>query len=203
MMHFLPAGAACIVDSLAGLPGGNDEWRLLDETDDGICLWTRDKESSTIREVAAAAVIDASPEAIGALILDCPRYPQIFRYVEVCEVVREHDDGAWVFQQLDFPLGASDRYYTIDLRSKSLAGGGVEVSWTLVDAALSGRRGDGVATLANDGRWQLRPAAGGRGTSALYYLFTDPGGRLFDWVVNMGNRQALPDVIRDLRSAVE
>jgi len=177
-------------------------WRLLHDRD-GICTWNRNAESSRVKEVAVAAVINASPEAIADLIVDCPRYPAVFDYVDACEVVQEHTDGSWVFQQLNFPGPISDRYYTIDLVSEALPDGVFEVSWTLVTPEDAGREGRGIATVENIGRWHLRPDAPGESTRALYYLYIDPGGVLPKWIVNLANRRALPNVIRDVRNELD
>lgn len=178
-------------------------WDPVGSNSDGICVWVRKSPTSPVHEVAAAGAIRAQAQVIADLINDCARYPEVFQRVESCIVEQEHDEGAVVFQQLDFPWPVADRYYTIDLRNHTLGDGVLEVSWTRVKPAAPLRAGRGVAVAENIGRWHLRPTADGRHTDALYYLYTDPGGQIPKLVVNRGNRIAVPDVIRDARNAVE
>lgn len=201
------AGSAeCVIDSpndvLRGDQSQRPDWRQL--ADDGdICIWSRSTSRSGIKEVAAAGVIDARASQIVDLVLDCPNYPSVFRYVETCKVVKNHDAGAWVFQQLDLPWPATDRYYTIDIKTFALADGIKEVRWSLVDPSVSGQTGRGVATRINTGKWYLIPAAGGAKTNAVYYLYTHPGGSLPSVLINQANLTALPGVVQDVRRALE
>ncbi|MBI4678910.1 MAG: hypothetical protein HY748_15130 [Elusimicrobia bacterium] len=56
-----------------------------------------------------------------------------------------------------------------------------------------------MRVLVNDGSWTLEPVDGGKRTRATYYLYTDPGG-IPGWVVNMGNKKALPELFKAVRT---
>ncbi len=195
----ITANADCIFSSPAEVLDNNEigvgDWRLINEGED-ICIWNRTVEDSSVRQVAASVFMSAPLADILEIILAYDNYADVFTYVEQSEILMELPDGYRVFQQLNFPWPARDRFYTIDISLRGPLDGIYQLSWT--QSELSARNGRGVETEMNDGLWHLQATDDG-GTRVLYFLHTVPGGSLPDWLVNLGNRQALPDTLNDVR----
>jgi ribosome-associated toxin RatA of RatAB toxin-antitoxin module len=184
-------GGVC---ALHGCPEASWEF---ESTTDGICVYSRSARGSSIHEVTAKAQFDVPPARVFAVISDYTHYPEFMPYVEKSEIIRREGMGeTWVFQQLALPF-ISDRYYTIKLRNESSrpAEGIYRIEWELLPAHASIRRGEGEPMRVDTGSWYLQPVNDGRGTRVTYFVHADPGGQLSDWIINMANTSAVPDVI--------
>jgi len=174
-------------------------WRRLVERD-GLCIWSRSRYSDQVKEVAAAALIDAPPRSLARLIVDCRQISKVFRDVSACRELRSDGNDFWIFQKIDLPWPAQDRYFTVKTRLRSSAGGSFEVDWTLADEGANAPHAEGVAAKRNTGRWRFRAAdAPAGGALALYYLSVDPGGSIAlpNWIVDFGHQPAVPNMIND------
>ena len=198
-----PVFAECIISSpdeiLASNQGGVGSWDFIDEVDD-ICIWNRATTDSGVNQVVAATHMLASVNDILDIVKDYANYADFFTYVDKSEVIKEIPEGFRVFQQLKLPY-ISDRYYTIDVKVSKLPDQAHRVSWSQV--LPSEDAGRGVETVANEGFWHLQPIADKPGTLVLYYLYTRPGGMIWDWAANIGNEEAIPDTLNDVRQELE
>lgn len=199
-----PVFSECIVSSpdeiLASDQGGVGSWDFIDEVDD-ICIWNRAASDSGVKQVVAATHMLASVDELLEIVKDYDNYADFFKYVGKSKVIKEIPGGLRVFQQLDLPIPMSDRYYTIDVKVSKLPDQAYRVSWSQVlPSEISGH---GVETKANEGFWHLQPIADKPETLVLYYLYTRPGGMVFDWMANIGNEEAIPDTLNDVRQELE
>ena len=64
------------------------------------------------------------------------------------------------------------------------------------------RQGRGLTTLKNEGFWYLQPTADGKQTRVLYYVHTNPGGKLPKSLLRFANKRGIPDVFRDIKKAL-
>jgi hypothetical protein len=164
-------------------------------------VFSRKLAGAGIHEVAATGVVDAPLQTVARVIADYGRYPEFMPYVSTCRVVARSGARAWVFQQLRFPFPISDRYYTIKLTAGDPAAAGAlfRVDWQLADDLPVLPKGEGEPVAGNRGFWKLEPLENGRRTHLTYYIYTDPGGALPAWVVNLANRAGVPRVIEAVR----
>lgn len=195
---------ALLSEALPANAQGQGAWRrLFDE--DGICIWSRSTYADEVKEVAAAAEIRAAPDALAQLMLDCRQILTVFRDVETCRNLRSAGNRDWMFQQINLPWPAQDRYFAIRLNHRRAGSTLSEVTWTLDDPGTAVPAGRGVALERNTGRWRFRSRQGGGGrTVALYYLQIDPGGSvpLPNWIIDYGHQTAVPGLIRDIRAGL-
>ena len=78
-----------------------------------------------------------------------------------------------------------------------------KVGW-VVDNSAGPKPIKGVVRVSfATGSWTLKPVQGGRATEAVYRLKTHPGGSIPSWLAHMGNKRAIPDIIRAVRKRVE
>jgi Polyketide cyclase / dehydrase and lipid transport len=178
-------------------------WSL--ESDrDGITVYSRKTENSSIREVLAETTIPAPLGRVLKAIEDYRNYPEFMPYVEESAVLEESEGKTRLFLQLGFPPPISDRFYTIVLQCASdpLEPGALLVFWDVARDDLSRQKGRGIEVTINRGGWRLQSTTGAGTTRVLYYVHTDPGGFLPAWAVNLANTVAVPKVIMGLKKRV-
>jgi hypothetical protein len=173
----------------------------LESDNDGIIVYSRKTEGSSIREVLAETTIPAPLERVLKAIEDYRNYPEFMPYVEESTVLAEGDGMTRLFLQLGFPPPISDRYYTIVLHRASdpLETSAILVRWDVARDDLQRKKGNGIEVTINRGGWRLQSDAGAGATRVLYYVHTDPGGILPSWAINIGNTVAVPKVIMGLK----
>ncbi len=182
----------------------DSSWKQVNESDDGITVYSRRKEGSRVREVMAESSIEAPVNEVLKVVSDYANYAEFMPYVKKCEVLDERNGEVVVFQQLDFLPPISDRYYTIVLKkiSDPQQEGGVQVQWKLAMDERAKKTGKGIGVPINRGGWRLLPESNGTGTKIYYYVLTDPGGSIPAWVSNIANTVAVPKIIRAVRDRV-
>lgn len=183
-------------------PAASSPWELAAQTD-GITVYARQRPGSAIREVKAQAVFDAPPEQAWKIIRDYERYPQTMPYIQTSKVTATEGEGkvTYVYTVIAAPLVAR-RDYTVKIVDESEwkdGKGFYKSTWTLADDQGPSPQKDIVRLKVNDGYWKLDPVLDGKKTFATYYIYTDPGGSVPNWVANTANGQAVPDVIRAVR----
>lgn len=186
------------------LPRQADASWLQEHRSDNMHVHSRAIAGSVIREVMAESVIAAPPGQVLAVLLDYPTHPSFMPYVVRNTVEKTQGNKTWLFQQLGFPWPISDRYYTIVLshRDDPLHENSYEIHWDLShDQPVT--QGSGMQVMLNKGGWRLISIEAGQSTKVLYYLYTDPGGALPDWVSNMANTVAVPKVIEAVRKRIQ
>jgi hypothetical protein len=210
LLCFLWGGHSAAADCPAAPPDEelrcmqNDGWKLEQEKE-GIRTFMRRQEGSSIYEIMARLTISAYANNIFEIIMDFDRYTEFMPdTLELCKVEGQDDQTYWVFQQLKLPL-ISDRYYTIKLTSdvSHAADGRYRLGWTLADPSRYPRQGRGVRVDFNNGYWSLAQQGERAVTDVTYYIYTDPGGSVWDWVVNLANKISVPDVVKSVWTRAE
>ena len=192
--------AGTIALSLSGFAAADDWTEKAKE--DGITVYNRPRAGSSVQEIKAIGLIDAPPKAAWAVIRDYDHYKDYMPYTEESKIVgREDGEKAILFYSLiNAPL-VSRRDYVIRLVDESDwkdGQGYLKSTWNVATTGPAPR--DGVVRVkANEGYWLLEPREGGKKTFATYFLYTDPGGSIPNWVANKANQGAVPDVFRAIR----
>lgn len=154
-----------------------------------------------IAEIRAEMDATATPAELREVLLD-EAYSRRTPYIADSRILAFQDANHWTkYTRLDFPI-IDDRDYFIALdRVSDLEpdGSGLYlVKWKPV----AGDRGpiDGVIrVVVNEGFWELRASTRHPGkTHVTYYLLSDPGGVLPAWLIDMGNRRVMPDILKAL-----
>lgn len=167
----------------------------------GVLVYARDREGSSIKELRAVGTIDAPPAAVMRVLADYARYSETMPYTEKSEVLGRESDGSVIFYTVIDPPIVSRRDYTLRISDESDWRGGrgyLRSRWTISDKGPAPREGY-VRVPVNDGSWTLAPRHGGTKTYATYDLFTDPGGSLTTFIINKANRSTIPDLFEVLR----
>jgi hypothetical protein len=147
---------------------------------------------SEAKEGCVVGYIAAPPEAVFRVLQDAGSYDEYMPRVRSSEVSTGGGDVVLNRQVLELPFPIGDRRFTIRLRSESLDGGTLRLSWTYVPG--SGNVED------TRGYWLVEPWHGG--SRVTYVLWSDPGGVIPKWAVNRASRRTLPRVVEALRERV-
>ncbi|MDR0966732.1 MAG: hypothetical protein LBM75_09600 [Myxococcales bacterium] len=167
----------------------------------GVLVYARDKQGSTIKALRAVGTIDAPPHVVMRILADYERYTETMPYTEKSQVLARESDGAVIFYTVIDPPIVSRRDYALRITDESDWRGGrgyLRTRWTLSDKGPPPQDGH-VRVPLNDGSWTLQPRHGGTKTYAIYDLFTDPGGSLTTFIINKANRSTIPDLFEVLR----
>lgn len=186
----------------APAPDSGSGWTKAAESD-GITVFNRDKPGTEVKELKATGMIDAPPDAVWKVLRDYPKYKERMPYTEAAEVVATEEGGklTWFYSRIAAPFVAK-RDYTLKIVDESDwrdGKGFLKSSWTMAPDRGPAPQSGVVRLKTNDGFWLLEPRDGGKRTFTTYYLFTDPGGSVPKFMVNMANGSAVPDVFRAIR----
>lgn len=151
-------------------------------------------------------------------IMSCKNYPMTASYMgvkalEECSDLEKRSDGSTViYQRTGGALGISSRQYVLRLYVASKTDTAVEIKWDLVKHDVSGETysgpfastlnkyaDDAVYTPYNKGGWKLDNVA----HTISYYVSTDPGGSLPDWMQTDGAIMAFPKELMKTRWGIE
>ena len=185
---------ALTIAILAADPGGTGWEQAAKE--DGITIYSREKEGTNVREMKAVGLIDAAPLEVWKAIRDYPNYKKTMPYTEESKVLATEGgsnpvSGAKVtyfYSVVNAPL-VDKRDYIIKLTDESDwkdGKGFLKVSWVAAERKEMPEKSDLVRVKVNDGIWLLEPREDGKktfGTAVEFALFaihfgTDPPGSL-------------------------
>ena len=178
--------------------GAAHPWELVDD-DDGVKVWARPVADSEVREVKAETIVDAPAARIWETVCDVEHYAVFMPYIEKVRVVGKHDRGIYVYQRINPPF-VDRRDYTVKVTYEADATAGrYKRSWEPANDKGPPPREDSVRLVINEGHWQIT-AKGPTRSAVVYYLHTDPGGSIPNWLANKGNKTSVPNVVNAVRN---
>ncbi|MBF0118268.1 MAG: hypothetical protein HQK79_05485 [Desulfobacterales bacterium] len=184
--------------------------------------YVREKKDSGTGEVLMIGVVDGSPQKYFAVVGDYDNFPEFMPYLKYVkkqhsEKVDENKTYNYVFFYFASPVVA-DRFYNLKLLDEKNANGKkgtYKSSWTLekgtyrktpADPEISKyvKSGDkAVETAFNEGYWLLEPLEDGKKTKITYYVWTNPGGSIPDFIANKANTVALPKLMKAIQERIK
>ncbi len=173
--------------------------------EDGITVYRRERAGTSIAELKAVGLIDGPPIEVWKTVRDYANYAKTMAYTEEAKVLSsEGGDKVIVFYSVvNAPL-VDRRDYCIRLVDETdwkSPNPTLLVTWKAAEKCVPEK--DGLVRVKyNDGYWKLEPRENGTKTMATYYLFTDPGGSIPNWIANKANGTAVPNVFAKIRKTV-
>lgn len=173
--------------------GHSAPWRL-EVTDGDFKIYKRSKPGSDIKEVKAVGTINAPAHAIVNVIDDVEHYKDFMPFVGTSTVLSRKGRTVVSYQLMDAPF-ISDRDCTVVRNDKSeWKSNGTpryRLDYSIAQPEVGPKPKPGVVRLkVVDGSWDIEPLDKKR-TRATYYLYTDPGGALPAFIVNLANEKGL------------
>ena len=169
------------------------QWKKVSSKDQA-SVWTREVIDSPIKEVKLVVTFQAPVEQVWKTIRDVEHYLKFMPYLDAIEVMKlDGQDKAYIYHRVDPPL-VSQRDYTLLIVDEVDAEKGHYYRYWTQKNELGPAPKKGVVRLTIcDGSWTLSATEDGK-TKASYWLYTDPAGRIPNWLANKVNKSALYDV---------
>ena len=173
-------------------------WEKVDD-DDGITVWARAVPGSNIHEVKAVALIDVKAERIWEVLGNTSEYMEFMPYLVAIKRLGSHPKGHYEYQLIDPPL-VDERDYTVKVNISADVKKGVYTrQWNTAVNKGPKPNDNAVRVTINKGYWQIKKS--GQNTSKVtYYLYTDPGGSIPEWMANKANRTSVPALMNAIRN---
>ncbi|MBI3179345.1 MAG: hypothetical protein HYZ27_06760, partial [Deltaproteobacteria bacterium] len=181
------------------LGGGNtNPWQEV-RNKDGITVWARDVPGSPIREVRAEMVVEIPAERVWAVLVDVPSYLEFMPYLVEASVIGPAGANAQYEYQLIDPPIVDRRDYVLKVNFEE-QDGYYRRSWRPANGVGPAPREDVVRLSICEGSWTVERREDGR-TSVTYWLYTDPGGAIPNFIANKANTTSVPDLMAAVRRA--
>lgn len=192
------AAPAMLAAALLAGPAGAGEWTLAVEKQ-GVKVWTRQAHGAEVREVRAESTFDLPAPRILAMLADVGSYSRRMPLTDESRLLRRDGTSAWFYMVID-PPWLSHRDFCIRTWQWRREDGALVSEWAADEAGCPAPRPGLVRIQRNEGRWTLTALDEGT-TVVAYEAFTDPGGSVPKWMVNMGTPGSLVNVFTALRKA--
>jgi len=165
-------------------------------------VYAREKEGSDVKETRGLGSFAAAPWIIKNVIDDVGRYKEFMPYTKESTIVKTGEGFVISYQRVSTPV-VEDRDYTIKITDESREDASGKIvwknRWTVTNSGPPAK--SGVTRIAiNDGYWQLEDASDG-GTKVTYYVYTNPGGGIPSFVINMANSTAVGELFKAVAKA--
>jgi len=164
-----------------------------------LVIFTKDMKPD--HKIIAVSEVDASPETVFNVVSDFEHYQDFMPYVEESRVLSRKNNREVITYARIAPPFVSERDYPLQVmmaRGSPSNGGVFKVGWTARPEAQPEIEGV-VRVKLNEGSWVAEPLDGGRRTRLTYTLLTNPGGLIPDFVVNLSNTVAIPELFEAVK----
>jgi hypothetical protein len=170
------------------------------ETDDSISVYSRKIPESRILEFRATCVIDVPPSIVFRTAMRRDTYRHTSKYVEDFQIIRSDESNVfYIYQRIAIPL-FRDRDYTLRYEEmQDSLHGHFSLVWTIANDMGPPPKEHVVRIEVSRGAFEMIPVKEGTKTRLTCTICTDPGGNIPGWLVNIGNRSTMPDLLRAIR----
>lgn len=203
-MHFpLRSGLSFLLVWLfnAGLNAQNTDGWVFKNEKDGIKVYY--KKTSDVHEVKMVTSIKATLTGMAKLLNEVEHYTEWgYKVSEANLVKRVNEKEFYYYCKLDFPWPLNDRDLVLQTKVEqdSVSRRITSSSWARPD--LQPEKTDVVRIKTARTRWSVLPGAGGW-LYVEYYIYSDPGGNLPDWLVNMAIDMGPRETINTMRTMLQ
>ena len=170
----------CIAAS--GLAQNGDGWVFKNEKN-GVKVYY--KKTSDVHEIKMVTSMKATLSGIVQLLGEVENYPKWgYKLAEARLLKKVNDKDYYYYSRLDFPWPLSDRDIIVQTKVEqdSVTRRVTSTSYAKPDYLPENK--DIVRIKTTTTRWTVVPGAGGW-QYIEYYIYSDPGGNIPDWLVNM------------------
>jgi len=141
--------------------------------------------------VRAAVRIDATPEAIFAIVTDCHEALAFVPHLRHCQLIDGAPDGSW--QDVEHDVRYSWLLPSVRYVFRAVYDRPHRIDFYRISGDLK----------QEEGTWLLTPSADGAGTVVQYEVYLDPGFWIPQALVTRSLRKDIPAVLTGLRACAE
>jgi Polyketide cyclase / dehydrase and lipid transport len=187
---------------LAPASRGDSSWQEISRSDD-VTVLARERDGTSIKELRAVGEIDAPLFLVKQVLHDVENYPQFMPYTSEVKVLARNNSKhtSTQYMRLNPPL-IGPRDFTIVVHDDQSSEERYLSRWEPAND-LGPPESKGVTRVKiNEGSWLLQALEGGKKTQATYTLYTDGGGNLPAFILNLANKKSVVDLIEAVRKQV-
>jgi hypothetical protein len=177
-----------------------DGWIFKNEKE-GVKVYYR--KTSDVYELKLVTSLKAPLSGLALLLSEVENYPKWgYKVLESKELKRVSDTETYYYSKLDFPWPLDDRDIIVHSKMEQ-----DPITRRITATSISSPDylpgNKGVVRMRNaHTTWTLLPGPGGW-TYVEYYIYSDPGGSLPDWLVNMALDVGPRETIKSIRNFVQ
>lgn len=177
----------------------SDGWIFKNEKN-GIKVYYR--KTSDVYELKLITSIQSSISGLVSLLSDVERYPQWGYKITEAEFIRKHSETEAVYRsRFDFPWPLDDRDIVMHNKVQQDPVSGKVTATSTATPGLAPEKSDAVRIKDAKTVWTIYPGTGGW-LYVEYYVYSNPGGNLPDWLVNMALDVGTRETIQHIRQHV-
>jgi hypothetical protein len=195
-------GFGCLFAMLVDLSGA--EWVQIN-TGQNLTVYAKDRPGSSIRELRAVGLVDAPSWVILNVLDQVADYPDFMPYTTKAQLIERRAHNSIIYLRWDPPLiGARDVTVAITQNSTKRADGKTvyNLQWEPINTIGPAPSPGVIRITLDEGSWKLEPTEDGKKTTVIYDIFTDGGGGLPAFAINLANRQSVYDLFQAIRKQV-
>jgi hypothetical protein len=198
----LALSVGCFFTTLVASIGA--EWVQIN-SNQNLTVYAKDRPGSSIKELRAVGLVDAPSWVILNVLDEVADYPDFMPYTTKAQLIERIAHGAVIYFRWDPPLiGARDVTVAVTHSSTKRADGktSYQLQWEPINTVGPAPSPGVIRITLDEGSWKLEPTEDGKKTTVIYDLFTDGGGGLPAFVINMANKQSVNDLFQAIRKQV-
>ena len=167
----------CVVNAQNG-------W-VLKKQEDGIKIYTRTQSNSKIKAIKVECIFNATLSQLAAVIFDINTNHQwVYRTKNYTVVKKNHPFDLYYYAEVETPWPVSNRDFIAHLKLSQNPVSRVMVVEAENAPYLLPQKQDIVRIMHSIGKWVVT-VQNQTSIKAEYTLFTDPGGNVPSWLMNM------------------
>ncbi len=190
---------AQLLAAASGGSTGATDWEEIGRNAD-VTVLTRTREGSPIKELRAVGEIDAPLSKVRRVLHDVDSYPQFMPYTKEARVLSRDSAKHTIVQYMRLnPPIVGPRDFTILVHDDQSSDERYASHWEQANE-LGPPAEKGITRVkVTEGSWKLEAIDGGKKTQATYTLYTDGGGDLPSFIINLANKRSVVDLIVAVR----
>jgi hypothetical protein len=167
-----------------------------------LVIFTKDVEQG--RKILAVSDVETPPAIVFKVLSDFEHYRDFMPYVTESRILERKSTGetiTYVTYARVAPPFVSERDYPLSVETfdgTASHDGVFKIEWTAAPDIKPEVKGV-VRIRLNEGSWQGKPLDGGKHTRLTYTLLTNPGGLIPDFVLDLSNTIAIPELFDSVR----
>lgn len=172
-----------LLGSQSNAQSKGDNW-ILEKEGDGIKIYTRISEGSTIKEFKALTTSTQPIEWLANLIDDVENYPNWQANITTATLLKQvNATEKYIHYTTDTPWPITDRDVAIHAKKTKKENGAVLFTLTSVPNYIAEKE-DFIRLKISNGSWEFTPIENNK-IDVTYRFYGDPEGSLPEWLINV------------------
>jgi len=188
----------CMTISISLLADGKEKWERVDKEDTYSVY--RKENSSDINELKVIAVMQGTIKEARTIIEDINNYKNFMPFVQNSKVIANEKGCQHSYTEVSTPI-VSNRDYLLKVCTEYEKEGEAKISWNPIKDSRYPERDDYVRVKINYGHWIIKKVGKDK-IETIYYIRSDPGGSIPNFIANRANKKAIVDVVLALKKEI-